>query len=123
MVKRTCKEEREFVSKLIYMVLTESLSVKDAVLKFPKDINDLSIKAAYHALIHMEADEDFRGRNLSYKEEQDDYLEFIAQILQSGEALPQNIIKEYEKYYKNVNTPHSNGMKGLIKNLCKFLNV
>lgn len=123
MVKQTYKEERKFVSKLIYMVLTESLSIKDAVLKFPKDINDLSVKAAYHALIHMEADEDLRRRDSGYKEEQNDYLEFIAQILQSGEDLPQNIIKEYEKYYRNVNTPQSNGLKGLIKNLCKFLNV
>lgn len=105
------------------MVLTESLSVKDAILKFPKDADDSTIKTAYHALIHIEADEDLRRRDLDYKDEQNDYLEFIAQILQNGEELPQNIIKNYEKYYKNIETPRSESMKGLMKSLCKFLNV
>ena len=123
MVAQNYNEDRKYVSRLIYMVLVESLSVKNAVLKFPKDSGDLSIKAAYHALIHVEADEDFRRRDLVYKDEQNDYLEFIAQILQTGEPLPQNIITSYDKYYKNIGTPHSSGMKGLIKNLCKFLNV
>ena len=123
MVKKKYKEERKIVSRLIYMVLAETLHVKDAILKFPKDINDESIKAAYHALIHYEADEDFRKKDLDYKDEQNDYLEFIAEILQTGNALPQNIIKSYEQYYKNTTTPHSDSMKGLIKNLCRFLNV
>ncbi|MDD3435852.1 MAG: hypothetical protein PHC64_01730 [Candidatus Gastranaerophilales bacterium] len=123
MSKKNYENERKFVSRLIYMVLAETLHVKDAVLKFPKDIADLSVKAAYHALIHLEADEDLRAKDLEYKEEQDNYLEFIAQILQSGQTLPQNIIKEYDKYYKNIDTPHSKSMKGLIKSLCKFLNV
>lgn len=105
------------------MVLAETLHVKDAILRFPKDINDATIKTAYHALLHLEADEDFRKCDLDYKDEQNDYLEFIAQILQTGDALPQNIIKSYDKYYKNINTPHSKSMKGLIKSLCKFLNV
>lgn len=123
MVKKIYTEERKIVSRLIFMVLAESLHVKDAILKFPKDINDSSIKAAYHALIHMEADENLRARDLDYRDEQDDYLEFIAQTLQSGNSLPKNIIKEYDKYYKNIETPHSESMKGLIKSLCKFLNV
>lgn len=123
MIKKKYNEERKFVSRLIYMVLAETLHVKDAILKFPKDINDESIKAAYHALIHLEADEDFRKKDLNYKDEQDDYLEFIAEILQTGKTLPQNIIKSYDKYYKNTTTPHSNSMKGLIKSLCRFLNV
>lgn len=123
MKKKDYKEERKIVARLIYMVLTETLHIKDAILKFPKDINDSTIKAAYHALIHAEADEDFRLKDLDYKEEQDDYLEFIAQTLQEGNALPQNIIKSYDKYYKNMGTPHSENMKGLLKSLCRFLNV
>ena len=99
------------------------MHVKEAILKFPKDIDDESIKAAYHALIHLEADEDLRRMDLEYKDEQDDYLEFIAQILQEGNALPKNIIKSYDKYYKGITTPHSESMKGLLKSLCKFLNV
>lgn len=123
MAKKEYREERKQVSKLIYMILAETLCVREAILRFPKDTNDSTIKTAYHALIHHEADEDFRKSNLDYKDEQDDYLEFIAQILQTGDALPQNIIKNYEKYYSNANTPHSESMKGLIKSLCKFLNV
>lgn len=123
MAKNGCKEERKNVSRLIYMVLAETLSVREAILRFPKDVNDSSVKTAYHALIHLEADEDFRKTNLEYTDEQDDYLEFIAQILQTGDPLPQNIIESYNKYYKNIDTPHSESMKGLIKSLCKFLNV
>lgn len=122
-MKQDYKEERKKVSRLIYEVLTEVLTVKDAVLKFPKDIDDSTIKTAYHALIHIEADEDLRRRDLDYKDEQNDYLEFIAQILAKGEELPRNIIKNYEKYYKDIETPHSESMKGLMKSLCKFLNV
>lgn len=123
MVKRDYKEERKNVARLIYMVLADSLHVRNAILKFPKDINDSSIKTAYHALIHLEADEELRRTDLDYKDEQDDYLEFIAQILQDGNALPENIIKSYDKYYKNISLPYSDSMKGLIKSLCKFLNV
>jgi hypothetical protein len=123
MVKKDCKEERKIVSRLIYMVLAESLHVRNAILKFPKDSNDFTLKTAYHALIHLEADEEYRKTDLEYKEMQNDYLEFIAQTLQDGNVLPQNIIKSYDKYYKNIQTPHSKSMKGLLKSLCRFLNV
>lgn len=123
MLKKEYKEERKNVARLIYMVLAETLSVREAILRFPKDINDATIRTAYHALVHLEADEDFRKKDLDYKDEQDDYLEFIAEILQEGNSLPKNVIKSYDKYYKNINTPHSESMKGLIKSLCRFLNV
>lgn len=123
MVKKDYKEDRKFVSRLIYMVLADTLHVREAILNFPKDVDDTSIKTAYHALIHREADEEFRYMNLDYKEEQDDYLEFIAQILQSGDSLPRNIIKNYDKYYKNITTPRSKSFMSVIKSLCKFLNV
>lgn len=123
MVKKNYTEERKSVARLIYKVLTEVLCVKDALLKFPKDSDDATLRTAYHALVHLEADEDFRKRDLLYKDEQNDYLEFIAQTLQNGEELPQNIIRSYDKYYKNITTPHSKSMKGIIKSLCKFLNV
>jgi hypothetical protein len=116
-------EERKIVSRLIYMVLTDTLTVREAILRFPKDVNDSTIKTAYHALVHRESDEEYRRMNLEYKDEQDDYLEFIAQILQTGGTLPKNLIESYNKYYKDANMPHSESMKGLIKSLCKFLNV
>lgn len=123
MVKNNYKEERKYVSRLIYMVLADSMLIREAILKFPKDSADVSIKAAYHALIHRESDEDLRRMDIEYREEQDEYLEFIAQILQEGNSLPQNVIKSYDKYYKNIDTPRSESMKGLIKSLCRFLNV
>lgn len=123
MANKEYAEDRKNVSRLIYMVLAETLAVREAILRFPKDVNDASVKTAYHALIHRESDEEFRRTNLDYKDEQDDYLEFIAQILQNGDALPQNIIQSYNKYYKDANTPHSESMKGIIKSLCRFLNI
>lgn len=123
MTKKNCQNERKNVSRLIYLVLADTLSVKDAILKFPKDVNDASIKAAFHAIVHRDADEDLRRQDIDYKEEQDDYLEFIAQILQEGNPLPKNVIKSYNKYYKDAAIPGSESMKGLIKSLCRFLNV
>lgn len=123
MSKENYKEERKIVSRLIYMVLAETLAVREALLKFPKEISDSTTKTAYHALVHMEADDDLRRMDLDYKDEQDDYLEFIAQTMQNGDALPQNIIKSYDKYYKNISLPYAKNMKGLLKSLCKFLNV
>lgn len=117
------KEERKNISRLIYMVLAETLPVREALLKFPKEINDPTIKTAYHALVHHEADEDYRRMDLDYKDEQDDYLEFIAQTIQEGDALPQNIIESYNKYYKNISLPYAKNFKGFLKSLCKFLNV
>src|SRR5574344_2640639 len=115
-------EYRKQVSRLIYLVLTGDLHVREALLKFPKDVNDTSLTAAYHALVHYEADEEQRRLDISYRDEQDEYLEFIAQLLQNGQELPKNIIKIYDKYYKSTKTPRSNTLKGIIETLCRFLN-
>jgi len=117
------KEERKRVSKLIFNVLTGKLCVREVILKYPKDSEDTSLMAAYHALVHYEADEDLRRRDLAYKEEQNDYLEFIAYILDKGDELPDNIIRSYDKYYKDAKTPASDSVKGLLRSLCRFLNV
>ena len=116
-------QNRKQVSRLIYMVLAENLIVREALLKFPQNTYDKSLKAAYHALIHREADEHLRRQDILYKEEQDDYLEFIATILGQGEDLPKEIIKNYEKYYQDISVKYSDGMKEILKKLCKFLNV
>lgn len=114
---------RKEVSRLIYQVLTDQIVVREAVLAFPKIINDKTLDTVYHALVHYEADEDLRKRDLLYKEVQNDYLEFIAQTLDKGEDLPLNIINSYKKYYKDTNLPKPKTMSGLMKSLCKFLNV
>lgn len=116
-------DDREYVSRLIVGVLTERISVRDAILHFPKDSTDKNIITAYHALIHYEADEDMREADFAFKEEQDEYLNMIAELLYSGKELPKNIIKSYEIYYPEVQMPKSQTFKNIIKTLCRFLNV
>ena len=58
--------DRELVSRLIVLVVTGRMTVRDAILHFPKDTNDKNLMAAYHALIHYEADEDQRSKDFSF---------------------------------------------------------
>ena len=92
---------RKFVGRLIYAVLTERKNVREAIKLFP-ETKDKSIECAYHALVHYSADEEMRYKDIEYREAQDDYLEFIAQTLSEGKALPKNIIDEYKPYYKGI---------------------
>jgi len=117
------KQDREYTASLIRQVLTYQIPVREAILQFPKDTEDASIQAAYHALVHFEADEDLRRRDALYKEEQDDYLELISHILEKGEDLPENIIKSYSKYYETTSIPHEKNVKGFFKSFWKFLNI
>ena len=116
-------EERLLVSELVKKALLGFIPVREALLKFPPDTKDKSIQAAFHALVHLEADEDLRKRDLDYKEEQDEYLELISQILASGEDLPDNIIRNYEKYYKEADIPHAKTAIGNIKSFLRYLNL
>lgn len=115
--------DRKFVSRLITSVLTDNLPVREAILHFPKNTKDKSLKVAYHALVHREADEELRARDIEYREEQDDYLEFLSETLQKGESVPKNIIKEYDEWYKDMSMPYSDSVKSILKKICKFLNV
>ena len=115
--------DRQIVSELIRKVLIYQISVREALLQFPRDCEDKSIQAAYHALVHLEADEDLRARDEVYRDEQDDYLEFISQTLENNEDLPNNIIKNYEKYYESANILHENNTKGFLKGFFRFLNI
>ena len=115
--------DRELVSRLIVLVVTGRLSVREAILQFPKDTNDKNIMAAYHALIHYEADEDQRSLDFSFKEEQDEYLYMIAELLAHDKELPKNIVKSYENYYPDIELPKSKTIKNFLKTLCRFLNV
>ena len=111
-------DKRKLVADLIRKVLIYGAPAREAVLCFPKDTNDKSILAAYHALVHFEADEELRSRDLLYKDEQDDYLEFISNILDRGEDLPDNIIKSYDEFYETASIP-----KGFWQSFLKFLNI
>ena len=115
--------ERKLVADLIRKVLISQLCVREAILQFPRDTQDRSIHAAYHALVHLEADEDLRKRDDVYKDEQDDYLEMIAQTLDNEEDLPENIIKNYDNYYSGANLLHEENPKGFFKSFFKFLNI
>lgn len=116
-------KERLLASELVKKSLLGYIPVREALLRFPPETIDKSVQAAFHALVHLEADEDLRRRDIYYKEEQDEYLEMISQILESGEDLPDNIIKNYEKYYKEANIPHSETTIGDMKRFFRYLNL
>lgn len=116
-------QERLLVAELVRKALIGFIPVREALLNFPPDSKDKSIQAAFHALVHFEADEDLRRRDILYKEEQDEYLEMISQILDSGEDLPDNIIRNYEKYYKEPNLPHTKDAAGKVKSFFRYLNL
>lgn len=115
--------DRAAVARLLKMVRIGSICVREALLAYPKDTEDESLIAAYHALIHYEADEDLRNRDPLYKEEQDDYIEFLSYILERGEDLPENIIMNYKKYYDTAPILHKNTPQGFFKGFWKSLNV
>ena len=115
--------DRIFVAKLIRLVLTSRLSVREAMLSYPKDTKDESLIAAYHALIHYEADKDLRTRDILYREEQDEYLEFLSYTLEKGENLPVNIIENYKQFYDSAPVLHIKGIKGFFKSFWKNVNV
>lgn len=115
------QELRKFVSKLYIGVLTEKISVREALMRFPKDCDDGSIIAAWHALCHLEADEDLRKRDAMYAKEQDEYIEYIAFTLNKGQSLPENVIKSYDLYHNSALTPSNGGLKGIIYHLKKFI--
>ena len=115
------KEIRKKVSKLFIAVLTKRLPVRDALARFPRDCEDKTIIAAWHALCHLEADEELRLKDKMYCEEQDEYIEYIAFTLEKGEALPSNIVDSYSPYYTEALIPAGKSVKGILNKLKKFL--
>ncbi len=113
---------RKQVSTLFFGVLTKKVSVREALVSFPKDCEDKTVIAAWHALCHLEADEDLRKKDPEYATEQDNYIEFIANTLKTGEELPSNIINSYLPYHSEALTPCTNTFKGVIYKFKKFLN-
>ena len=117
----TIIEDRKRVAELLRHVRLGDMHVRDALLAFPDSTDDKSVMAAYHALVHYEADEDLRKRDKEYKEEQDLYLKSIADILLTGSPLPENIINSYEKFYNGSVLPEGKGFKNWIKSLFRFI--
>lgn len=115
--------DRIKVARLLKLVRIGELCVREALLAYPKDTEDESLIAAYHALIHYEADEDLRNRDPLYKEEQDDYIEFLSYTLEQGEDLPKNIIANYKNFYDSAPILHKKTPQGFFKGFWKSLNV
>ena len=115
---------RIFVSNLLYGVLTDKISVLQALSMYPKNYgDDKSLDVAFHALVHLEADEDLRKRDPLYLEEQNDYIEMIAQTLKTGDSLPRNIIAEYEELYPETLVYKKDTQENVIKRLLKKINL
>ena len=115
--------DRSLVANLLRYVLLGRMTVRQAMVNYPKDTKDPSLIAAYHAIIHYDADEDIRRRDPMYKQEQDDYIEFIFQTLERGEDLPQNIIESYKQYYDSTPILHNDDMNGFFKSFFRYLNI
>lgn len=115
--------DRKKVSDLIFAVLTEKITVLDALKVFPKNLSDPTLNAAFHALVHFEADEELRSKDAEYKNEQDLYLQDIAEILAQGDALPCNIIDEYNQYHKDSLIYPNIDKKTVFKRLKKMINL
>jgi len=120
LIKFNKESIKQKVSDLIIQVLAEKITIREAVKAFPHDTEDESIKCALHALLHYEADEDYRKKDPEYAEEQIDHLENIANLLKNNEPLPVNIIEEYRKYYEDVPIWSQKGWKNILKNLFRL---
>ena len=62
--------QRKYVGNIIISVLTERIIVRRGLELFPKGCEDESVKTAWHALCHYEADEDIRKQDVEYNNEQ-----------------------------------------------------
>jgi len=112
---------RKRAGELILKVLKGVMNVRVALLNFPKDIEDKSVKAAWHALCHLGADEELRAKDSLYAEEQDIFLNSVAGTLLDGNSLPKDIINAYKEYYEEPLTPHKKGFKGFLAEMKSFL--
>jgi len=117
------KNERKYVADLMFKVIAKVFCVREVLLKFPKNCDDPSINCAYHALTHLEADEDIRFADPLYADEQNKYIEMIALTLFEGNPLPQNLIEGYNEYYPEAPPNFSSDKKGILKNLMRFINT
>lgn len=115
-------ELKKEVSKLLFEVVSGEKTVLYALSNFPKYQKNNDINVCFHILAHFEADEDLRAKDPLYKEEQDNYILYIANLLQKGESIPVNIINEYNEYYKETLVYPIITKKTIIERLKKSIN-
>ena len=114
---------RKRAGELIQLVLAKRMLTRQALLNFPKDAQDLSVRASWHALCYIEADEEMRIKDPDYALVQDEFLSKIATTLSLGEELPKEVIESYTKYHAFAQIPHQKGFLGFLASLSTFLNV
>lgn len=115
---------RKKAGELIKCVLAKKILTRQALLMFPKDVKDESVRASWHALCHLEADEDIRARDSEYALVQNSFLNDMANTLLEGIELPSDIRNAYKEYHDDMPlTPHIKGVLGLIASFEKFLNI
>ena len=113
--------QRRYVGNIVISVITEQITVQRALTLFPKGCNDPSIRAAWHAICHYEADEELKSKDIEFNNQQLELLEMIAFAFKDGEPLPQNIIEAYKPYYKDNPISYEKGLSGILKKLFRFI--
>ena len=113
---------REATGQILFSVISGALTPLEATKYFPKNSEDISIKIAWHALLHYDADEEIRLKDADYAQEQIKYIELIAKILLQGNELPQNMLKDYEDLYIDTVMPKRYDFFGKLKAFFRFIN-
>jgi len=113
---------REATGNILYSVISGAITPFDAVKYFPKNVEDVSLKIAWHALLHYDADEEIRAENPDYAQEQIRYIELLAKILVQGKELPANMLDDYENLYSDTILPKNYNWWGKLKEVFRFLN-
>lgn len=114
---------RQKAGRLISDVLENKLCVRDALAKFPVGTDDISVQTAWHALCHLEADEDLRAADNEYAQTQNEYLIFLKEELLKGEEIPLNIAHSYDDFHDKALIVDEKGFHGFLKAFERFVNV
>ena len=121
--KKDYTNERKQVAELIMDVLVNKLCVREALLKFQKNCDDVCCAVAWHALMHFEADEDISAKDTVFRDVQVDFLEGLYNILVEGKDLPDSLIQGYNKYHKGVDTCRCSGKEYFWHEMKKNINM
>jgi len=121
--KRDYTQERKQVAEIIMDVLVGKLTVREGLLKFPKNCDDECLSVAWHALVHFEADEDIARADDVFRDVQVDFLEGLYNILIEGHDLPENLIAGYNRYHKGVDTCQCSGREYFWHEMKKNISI
>ena len=120
--KLLARKEREATGKILFSLISGVLTSFEATKYFPKNSEDISVKIAWHALLHFDADEEIRLKDADFAQEQLNYLESLAKILSEGNELPHNMLQDYEALYMTTVMPKRYDFWGKLKAFFRFIN-